>query len=230
MQIRVPFSFSIMIQPNTIRFLEQLKLNNNRDWFTSNRMAYEAARSNFFDFINNTIVGIRAFDPTIGSLEAKECTFRINRDIRFSHNKEPYKTNMGAYMARGGRKSLLAGYYFHLEPGASFISGGIYMAPPENMKKIRIEMDTYSDELLSILNSNTFKGSFLAFDSDSLKRVPQGFSAESPVADLLKMKHITPFREVTTAEITSNGLLGSTLETLKALHPLIAFFNRALGE
>lgn len=219
-----------MIQPNTLRFLEQLKLNNNRDWFTSNRVAYEAARINFFEFINNTIAGIRAFDPTIGSLEAKECTFRINRDIRFSHNKEPYKTNMGAYMARGGRKSPFAGYYFHLEPGASFVSGGIYMAPPENMKKIRIEMDAYSDEFLAIVNSKAFKGSFSAFDSESLKRVPQGFSAESPVADFLKMKHITPFREVANAELTSNGLLGSTLETFKTLQPLIAFLNRALGD
>jgi len=91
-----------MIQPNTLRLLEQLKLNNNRDWFTSNRMAYEAARINFIEFINSTIAGIRTFDPSIGLLEAKECTFRINRDIRFSPNKEPYKTNMGAYMARGG--------------------------------------------------------------------------------------------------------------------------------
>ncbi len=219
-----------MIQPNTLRFLEQLKLNNNRDWFTSNRMAFEAARSNFFEFINSTIAGIRAFDPSVGSLEAKECTFRINRDIRFSLNKEPYKTNMGSYMARGGRKSSFAGYYFHLEPGASFISGGIYMAPPENMKKIRIEMDTCSDEFLSIINSKTFKGSFSAFDSESLKRVPQGFSAESPVADYLRMKHITPFRELKDIELTTNGLLGSTLDAFKNLQPLIAFLNRALGD
>jgi uncharacterized protein (TIGR02453 family) len=137
---------------------------------------------------------------------------------------------MGAYMARGGRKSPFAGYYFHLEPGASFVSGGIYMAPPENMKKIRLEMDTYSEEFLSIVNGKKFKGSFSQFDSESLKRVPQGFSVDSPVAEYLKMKHITPFRELKDVELTSSNLLISTLEAFSNMQPLVAFLNRALGE
>jgi uncharacterized protein (TIGR02453 family) len=128
-----------MISQSTIHFLADLKVNNNRDWFNANRIRYENSRSEYFAFVNQLIAGIKHFDHSIGTLEAKECTFRINRDIRFSPNKEPYKTNMGAYMARGGRKSPYAGYYFHLEPGASFVSGGIYMAPPENIKKFGLK-------------------------------------------------------------------------------------------
>lgn len=219
-----------MISQSTIQFLADLKENNNRDWFNANRSRYENARSEYFAFVNQLIAGIKHFDPSIGTLEAKECTFRINRDIRFSPNKEPYKTNMGAYMARGGRKSPYAGYYFHLEPGASFVSGGIYMAPPENMKKIRVEMDTYSEEFLSIVNGKKFKGSFSQFDSESLKRVPQGFSVDSPVAEYLMMKHITPFRELKDVELTSSNLLISTLEAFSNMQPLVAFLNRALEE
>jgi uncharacterized protein (TIGR02453 family) len=219
-----------MISQSTIHFLADLKVNNNRDWFNANRIRYENSRSEYFAFVNQLIAGIKHFDHSIGTLEAKECTFRINRDIRFSPNKEPYKTNMGAYMARGGRKSPYAGYYFHLEPGASFVSGGIYMAPPENMKKIRVEMDTYSEEFLSIVNGKKFKGSFSQFDSESLKRIPQGFSVDSPVAEYLKMKHITPFREMKDTELTSNNLLISTLEAFSNMQPLVAFLNRALEE
>lgn len=219
-----------MISQSTIHFLADLKVNNNRDWFNANRIRYENSRSEYFAFVNQLIAGIKHFDHSIGTLEAKECTFRINRDIRFSPNKEPYKTNMGAYMARGGRKSPYAGYYFHLEPGASFVSGGIYMAPPENMKIIRVEMDTYSEEFLAIVNGKKFKGSFPQFDSESLKRIPQGFSVDSPVAEYLKMKHITPFREMKDTELTSNNLLISTLEAFSNMQPLVAFLNRALEE
>jgi uncharacterized protein (TIGR02453 family) len=219
-----------MISQSTIQFLADLKVNNNRDWFNANRNRYESARSEYFAFVNQLIAGIKDFDPSIGTLEAKECTFRINRDIRFSPNKEPYKTNMGAYMARGGRKSPFAGYYFHLEPSSSFVSGGIYMAPPGNMKRIRVEMDTYSEEFLAIVNGKKFKGSFSQFDSESLKRIPQGFSVDSPVAEYLKMKHITPFREMKDNELTSNNLLKSTLEAFSNMQPLVAFLNRALGE
>ncbi len=219
-----------MIQPSTLSFLGELKLNNNREWFNIHRPEYDAARENYRKLVNELIAGIKQFDPTIGTLEAKDCWFRINRDIRFSPNKEPYKTNMGAYIARGGRKSTFAGYYFHLEPGASFISGGIYMAPPENMKRIRSEINAYSNEFLKIVSSKVFSSAFSNFDSESLKRVPQGFSADSPVADYLKMKHITPYRAMSDTDLTSKNLLSSSLNTFKALQPLVQFLNRAIED
>jgi uncharacterized protein (TIGR02453 family) len=219
-----------MILQTTLNFLSELKHNNNRDWFNIHRPEYEAARENYGIVVNQLIAGIKEFDPSIGTLEAKDCWFRINRDIRFSPNKEPYKTNMGAYIARGGRKSPFAGYYFHLEPGESFISGGIYMAPPENMKRIRSEINAYSNEFLKIVSSNEFTSAFSHFDSESLKRVPQGFSADSPVVDYLKMKHITPYKKINDVDLVSKNLLSSSLSTFKALHPLVQFLNRAIEE
>lgn len=219
-----------MILETTLNFLRELKYNNNRDWFNTHRNEYELARENYGNFVSELILGIRQFDPTIGTIDVKDCWFRINRDIRFSPNKEPYKTNMGAYIARGGRKSPFAGYYFHLEPGESFISGGIYMAPPENMKRIRSEINAYANEFLKIVSSKEFTKAFSHFDSESLKRVPQGFSADSPVADYLKMKHITPYKEIGDVDLVSKNLLSTSLSTFKALHPLVQFLNGAIKE
>lgn len=219
-----------MITQTTLNFLRELKKNNNRDWFNIHRSEYEAARENYGTFVNQLIAGIKEFDPSIGTLEAKDCWFRINRDIRFSPNKEPYKTNMGAYIANGGRKSPFAGYYFHLEPGQSFISGGIYMAPPETMKRIRSEINAYSNDFLKTVSSKEFTSVFSHFDSESLKRVPQGFSADSPVADYLKMKHITPYKAIGDVDLVSKNLLSTSLSTFKVLHPLVQFLNRAIEE
>ncbi|HQC66850.1 MAG TPA: DUF2461 domain-containing protein, partial [Tenuifilaceae bacterium] len=120
---------------HTLSFLTQLKENNNREWFNQNRKWYDEARSNFVAFVELLIPAIKEFDPTLGLLEAKDCLFRIHRDIRFTHDKTPYKTNFGAFIARGGRKSRFGGYYFHVEPNASMASGGIYMADTATMRR-----------------------------------------------------------------------------------------------
>jgi len=116
----------VTIQKNTIEFLKVLALNNNRDWFEANRSYYEASRNNFEAFIQAFIDRITEFDPVLKGLEAKSCIFRINRDIRFSTDKSPYKTNFGALVIRGGRKNIhrFAGYYIHIEPGEYMIAGG----------------------------------------------------------------------------------------------------------
>src|SRR5450631_3458500 len=117
-----------MLQRKTVNFLKDLKKNNNRPWFDKHRPAYENAKLDFGDFIQSIIHKHSKKDPTIGSLKAKECMFRINRDIRFSKDKTPYKSNMGASINRGGKKSMFAGYYFHLEPdGKSYVGGGLWM-------------------------------------------------------------------------------------------------------
>src|ERR1700755_2906213 len=101
-----------MLQSSTIRFLKDLKKNNNKPWFDSHRQQYDDARSDFEQLIAAIILKHSKKDDTIRELEAKKCLFRINRDIRFSKDKTPYKSNFGASMARGGKKSIYAGYYF----------------------------------------------------------------------------------------------------------------------
>src|ERR1700734_3777017 len=116
-----------MLAVATIKFLKDLKKNNNKPWFESNRKKYEDAKADFSKFIQGIIEKHAKKDKTLKDLKAKDCMFRINRDVRFSKDKSPYKTNFGASINRGGKKSLFAGYYFHCEPGESFAGGGLWM-------------------------------------------------------------------------------------------------------
>ena len=93
-----------MLQPSTLQFIKELKKNNNKPWFDANRKKYEAAKADFVSWVEILIAAIAKFNPAVASLKAKDCTFRINRDIRFSKDKSPYKTNMGAYIHPGGKK------------------------------------------------------------------------------------------------------------------------------
>ena len=127
-----------MLQPGSLKFLKDLKKNNSKEWFDQHRNAYDAAKADFAMLVTAVIHELGKTDPGIATLTAKDCMFRINRDVRFSKNKAPYKSNMGASFVAGGKKSILSGYYFHLEPGGqSFVGGGLYMAEPDKMKKIR---------------------------------------------------------------------------------------------
>ena len=116
-----------MFQPSTLKFLRDLKKNNNKPWFDAHRNQYEDARNDFENFIGAVLEKLGKKDDTIRDLKPKQCMFRINRDIRFSKDKSPYKTNFGASIDRGGKKSIFAGYYLHLEPGKSFVGGGLWM-------------------------------------------------------------------------------------------------------
>ena len=116
-----------MLQPSTLQFLTGLKKNNNKSWFEQHRKQYELAREDFHLLVGTAIKSIAGFDAPIGNLSAKECVFRINRDVRFSKDKRPYKNNMAGYFNKGGKKSNGAGYYLHIEPGKSFAAGGIWM-------------------------------------------------------------------------------------------------------
>ena len=136
-----------MLQLTTIQFLKELQKNNNKPWFDANRSLYEAAKTDMQNLVAALVPAIAKFDEPIGNLAVKDCTFRINRDVRFSKNKSPYKTNMAAYFSHGGKKAVLAGYYFHCEPGGkSYAAGGFYTPPAKELLKIRQEIDYNFDE------------------------------------------------------------------------------------
>lgn len=122
---------------NVIEFLSGLKANNNREWFQANKNQYEESREKILFITELLINEIRKFDKDIPAMDPKDCLFRIYRDVRFSHDKQPYKTHFGSYIARGGRKSTRAGYYFHIDPDASFLGGGIYMPESNVIKALR---------------------------------------------------------------------------------------------
>jgi uncharacterized protein (TIGR02453 family) len=211
-----------------LAFLKSLKQNNNRDWFNENKKVFLQSSEEFSKFVSLLIAGINEFDSSVGPVEPKDCIFRIYRDVRFSHDKDPYKTNFGAYIAKGGRKSPYAGYYFHLDTEESFASGGIYMAPSDVMKRIREDMDLSPEDFLAIVNDKKFASTFKFFEDEKLKRVPQGFDKDSSVAEYLKFKHLTPYHSLSDKDIASDDLLNSTLKTFATMKPLVDFLNRSI--
>jgi uncharacterized protein (TIGR02453 family) len=146
-----------MLQPATLKFLKDLRKNNTREWFEKNRKSYEAAKEDFALLIDTVIAQFGKKDKNLASLKAKECVYRINRNVRFSKNKAPYKNNMAASLISGGKKSNLAGYYLHIQPGGeSFVGGGRYMVEPGQLKKIRQEIDYSWDDFKKIINNKKF--------------------------------------------------------------------------
>ncbi len=220
-----------MLPSSTLKFLSALTKNNNKAWFDSHRDEYDAAKLSFENFVQQLIDTHGKHDESIRDLLAKKCTFRINRDIRFSKDKTPYKTNFGASIDRGGKKSIYAGYYFHLEPGKSFAGGGLWMPMPEETRKVRQEIDYCWGEFKGILESKKFKsvyGGLYRGEDVSLKKNPQGFEADNPAGEYLRLKSWLAMKQLSDAEITSADLVKNVTAAFQAIQPLLNFINRAL--
>jgi uncharacterized protein (TIGR02453 family) len=219
-----------MISSSTLKFLKQLKRNNNKPWFDAHRSEYEAARADFAGFVQQLIDAQGKKDPGIRHLLAKQCMFRINRDVRFSKDKSPYKTNFGASINMGGKQAVhSAGYYFHLEPGGSFAGGGIWMPPADVLRRIRQEVDYNLDEFKSIIQSRSFKTIYggLAEDAEyKLMRVPKGYEPDNPAAEYLKYKSYIASISLSDEDLISPQLLKKTLKAFETLQPLLQFLNR----
>jgi uncharacterized protein (TIGR02453 family) len=223
-----------MLQKSTLSFLKELKKNNTKEWFDTNRKKYEAAKADFAALTNAVIHGLGKKDPFVASLLAKDCTFRINRDVRFSKNKDPYKTNMGMYLSRGGKKSLFSGYYFHLEPGGnSFMGGGLYMPEPDVIKKVRQEIDYNWDEFSKIIGQKKFKTVYKELQREEgmvLSREPKGYEKDNPAIEYIKLKSWVATAPVTDQLLTSDHLVKEIVAAFETLQPMIIFLNKALEE
>lgn len=217
------------IKTTTLNFLSKLEINNNRDWFNENKNLYVEAQKNFITVVDDIIQGISNFDSSVQKLEAKNCVFRIYKDTRFSKDKTPYKTNMGASLAEKGTKTLShAGYYIHLQPGQSFLAGGVYMTETANLKLIRQKISDESEEFLNILNNKNFKKN-LELRGDRLVKVPQGFDKEDPMADYLKYKQFTVFHQLTDDDVLDKKFVEKAVKIFKEIYPFNQFLNEALS-
>jgi uncharacterized protein (TIGR02453 family) len=220
-----------MIEPQTLKFLTQLKKNNNKPWFDAHRAQYEAARIDFSNFIQLVIDALQKSDTTITGLTSRDCMFRINRDIRFSKDKTPYKAHFGASIKRGGRKAPFAGYYFHLEPGQSFIGGGMWMPEAPALKNMRQEIDYNWDEFRDILKHKEFKKTYTDIYKGgdiSLTTMPKGYEKENPAADYLRLKSFIAEVRIDNEELTKATLHKKTLAAFQTLQPLLNFINRTI--
>jgi uncharacterized protein (TIGR02453 family) len=221
-----------MLQPSTLSFIKKLKKNNNKPWFEAHRKDYESAKADFMEFIQAVIDGHAKKDPTIKHITARESLFRINRDVRFSKDKSPYKSNFGAYMNKDGRKAVhSAGYYFQLEPGNSFAGGGIWMPEPADLQKVRQEIDYNLPVFKKIITSTKFKSTYVDLSRDpeyTLTRLPKGYETNNPAIEYLKLKSFVATMRLTDIDVTSKDLVKKTVAAFGALQPLIEFINEAV--
>lgn len=213
----------------SLSFISDLKKNNHKEWFHANRPRYDEARGEFLTFVDTLINEIQAFDPSVGSIDAKGAIFRINRDIRFSKDKSPYKTNFGAFIVPGGKKSGNAGYYFHLDPEGSFAGGGVYHPMPDILKKIRNEIYGNPEEFSEIINGKEFNNYFGDMYDDRLKTPPKGYPKDFEYIDLLKYKSYIVSKSFDTGTVTGDNLVAEVVKAFRLMYPLVKFINFSLG-
>lgn len=220
-----------MLSNESLQFLEDLKANNNRDWFLDNKKRYEIFKKDYHQLVSDFLDAMKPLDPSLELLEVKNCTFRINRDIRFSKDKSPYKAHLGVWMSTGSKGANRSGYYVHIEKGGSFIAGGFYSPEPDDLKKVRKEIAFFYDDLEEILNDKNFKKEFGSLDrteSNSLKNAPKDYEKDHPAIEHLKLKSYTASQKFDIKEVSQKDFVAKMSKKLIALKPLNDFINRAL--
>ncbi len=214
----------------TEEFLKKLKKNNKKEWFDKNRPHYEEAKKEFTALVDDVIDKCRKFDKALIKMEAKKTLFRINRDIRFSKNKSPYKTSFGSRMMPGTKDNVIPGYYLHLDPGNCFIAGGSYMPEPNKLASIRQEIDYNFKDFKKILAHKDFKKFFGGELSDEEKLVnpPKGYDKENPAVEYLKFKHFIAYTKVDDKIVHSAKFASHVADGFKAMYPFILFLRKAV--
>lgn len=213
---------------DSLKFLSELKENNSREWMEANKKRYQSVRAGFEEMIASLIQKIGAFDPDIAGLQVKECVFRINRDVRFSNDKSPYKITFSAYIGKGGKKAEKAGYYLQISPAGSFLAGGRFMPSSEDLKKIRQEIDYNADAFLQLMQAADFKKYFGSLSGEALARAPKGYPIDHPMVDFLKMKSFLMEFPLAKAPASYEELSQQAAQVFKAMKPMNDFLNAAV--
>ncbi|WP_294270964.1 DUF2461 domain-containing protein [uncultured Chryseobacterium sp.] len=217
------------LSPDVFSFLKKLTRNNTREWFNDYKDLYIQSRENIIEFLEDLVMEMALFDEEQAKTDVKKSLFRIYRDTRFSKDKSPYKTNFGASMGMG-KGNQKAGYYLHIEPGKSFLAGGIYMPDAGVLKLIRKEISLYSDEFLTILNNPDFKKHFPELDQESkLVKVPQGFMKDDPMADFLKLKNFIVVYTLKDRELLDKEAVKNLAAIYEIMKPFNDFLNAAVS-
>ena len=212
-----------------IDFLKKLNKNNTKEWFDENRKEYNEAKKYFTNLVNEFIVRISKFDSSVAAVTANQCIFRINRDIRFSNDKTPYKTNMGAYIIEGGRKNWKCGYYVHIEHNSSLIGGGLHIPQNDWLLKARMAISDNGDELMKLINKPNYKKTFGEFIGEKLKSAPRDFNKDDKYIELIKLKSFDIIYNYDDKKVYDvNNFIDDAIEKFKILKPVNDFFNEAL--
>jgi uncharacterized protein (TIGR02453 family) len=213
-----------------LKFLNDIKKHNDRNWFEKNKQRYLDAKDFFEGFVAKTLDEVLKFDKSLAGLEPKKMTFRIYRDVRFSKDKRPYKTNMGASFSTAGKGMGIPGYYLHIEPGnKSFIAAGLFMPDPEKLAKVRQEIDYNAKSLEKIMKDKKFKKYYGEFwDGDALKTAPKGYPKDHPHAKWLKLKSFIVEHTFNDKQVLDKKFYKTFADAAKASKPLDDFLREAI--
>ena len=219
-----------MLSKESLQFIDDLTANNNRDWFLDHKKRYEKFKEDYQNLVAAFLAAMKPLDATLELLEVKNCTFRINRDIRFSKDKTPYKNHLGIWMSPGFKGSNRAGYYIHLGRNESFIAGGFYSPEAVDLKKVRKEIAFFYDDLEEIVEEKSFKTIYGNLDTtNSLKNAPKDYEKDHPAVEFLKLKSFTATQKINFTDAVNPNFVKETVAKLILLKPLNDFLNRALS-
>ena len=211
------------------RFLKELRAHNDREWFHANKEWYLEVKALHEAFIDEIIGVLAKVDGEVEGLTAKDCVFRIYRDIRFSLDNSPYKTHIGAFIAKGGRMAPRGGYYVHVEPGHSLLAGGIWCPPPALLKALRMDIYGNVEEFSEIMRDKEFS-KYYRLDGEKLKKVPAPFPSDFPEAEWLKYKYYTVEGDVDDAFFCGDGAAERVARRLALIVPFNRFLNYTVDE
>jgi uncharacterized protein (TIGR02453 family) len=217
------------ITKSTFQFLQDLKNNNTREWFHANKKRYDSVKSDFEETIKELIGSIGEFENMTG-VEVKHCNYRIARDVRFTNDKAPYKSWLSASFSEGGRKSGRMDFYLHISEEDSFLGGGMWSPTPEQLAKLRQEIDYNAAELKAIIYDTNFVKTFGESQGETVKSAPKGYSKENPEIELLRKKQMFFWHKFSKEEVCSADFVNKVTEIAKTLKPFLDYLNAIFFE
>lgn len=217
-----------MLRKESIQFLQDVAENNNRAWFAIHKDEYEAAKQDVLNLVAKILPELAKVDPSIAAdFDPKKCLMRIYRDVRFSKNKDPYKTNFGIWFS-AKKSGNEPGYYLHIQPNNSFLAGGYWMPDNLHLKKIRQEIDYNAQEFNNILSQPDFKSKFSLSYNDTLKKAPKGYDPNDPNIELLKLKSFEAVEKISDKEFFNTNIVDKLVNSYQTIFPLVAFLRKAI--
>jgi uncharacterized protein (TIGR02453 family) len=208
-------------------FLNKLKKNNNRDWFNEHKATFQKEAGLVEVFAEALLQQLSATD-LLETPSGKKSLYRIYRDTRFSNDKTPYKTHWSGSFKRA-TQSRRGGYYFHIEPGNSFVAGGFWGPTPQDLKLMRDDIAFDPTPVRKIINSKAFISTFGSLDGEQLKTTPKGFEADHEAIDLLRYKQFLLIRRFTDEEVLSNTFLKEATATFQKMRPFFDHMSEVLS-
>lgn len=214
------------ILPSSFDFLKQLQKNNNRDWFAKNKDRYDEELARIVNFADDLLNQMNKHDQ-IENESGKKCLFRIYRDTRFSKDKTPYKNHWSGNLRRA-TKQLRGSYYFHIEPGKSFVGGGFWGPEPADLKRIRDEIAYDATPFYKIFDTKTFKSTFGTLQGEQIQTTPKGFDPNHPDIKLLRYKQFVLKRTFIDKEVMDTNFVKEVNETFKRMRPFLDHMSEVL--